>query len=206
MQHLWLYFLLVFGIVLLPGLDMAFVMANSLLGGRRAGMAAVGGIIAGGVCHLVMAALGATVVLQLWPALFQLLLYGGAAYIAWMGYTFLRSSAAFLPSPGQEVLAETVVFRRAMLTSLSNPKAYVFMLAVFPQFLRPGQGPLWVQSGVLGAITALTQAAVYGALALGAAQASGWFGRNPAAAVVTARLIGVLLLLTAGLSVWQALR
>ncbi|MES2115135.1 MAG: LysE family transporter, partial [Pseudomonadota bacterium] len=94
----------------------------------------------------------------------------------------------------------------AMVTSLLNPKAYLFMLAIFPQFLRPGLGPLWVQSGVLGAITALTQAGVYGAVALAASGASGWFNRHPAAAIVVARVMGMLLLATAMLSTYQAWR
>jgi threonine/homoserine/homoserine lactone efflux protein len=204
--NLWLYFVVVFGIIALPGLDMAFVMANSLLGGRRAGLAAVAGIVAGGFCHLLMGALGVALVMQLWPALFKVMLLAGAAYIAWMGWTFLRSSDVFTPGAGKEVLAPPVIFRRAMLTSLLNPKAYIFMLAIFPQFLHADQGPVWVQSGVLGAITAGTQAAVYGALALAAAQATQWFARNPGAAVLTSRAIGVLLLGTAALSIAQALR
>jgi threonine/homoserine/homoserine lactone efflux protein len=203
-HHLLLYFAVVFGIIILPGLDMAFVMANAMLGGRNAGFAAVGGIVAGGFCHLLMGALGAAAVLRLWPALFQIMLVAGAAYIAWMGWTFLRSTDVFTPGAGKEVLAAPVIFRRAMLTSLTNPTAYMFMLAVFPQFLKPGQGPLWMQSGVLGTITAATQLGVYGALALAASQASGWFAANPAASRWTARGIGLLLIATALLSVWQA--
>ncbi|MBA5638314.1 LysE family translocator [Duganella sp. LX20W] len=203
---LWLYFLVVFGVVLLPGLDMAFVMGSSLLGGRRSGMAAVGGIIAGGFCHLCMGALGVAVVLQWWPGLFRAMLLGGALYIAWLGWTLLGANSVLLPTPEQQRASESMIFRRAMITSLLNPKAYLFMLAIFPQFLRPGQGPLWVQSGVLGAITALTQAAVYGALAFAASGASGWFERHPGAAVVVARVMGMLLLATALLSAYQAWR
>lgn len=203
-DHLWLYFIVVFGIVILPGLDMALVMASSMLGGRRSGLAAVAGIVAGGFCHLLMATLGAAVVLQLWPALFDALLLAGAAYIAWMGWTFLRSDSVFKPAAGRELLAPGVIFRRAMLTSLLNPKAYIFMLAVFPQFLKAGQGPLWIQSGVLGAITALTQLAVYGALAFASSRASGWFIAHPRVATATARGMGALLLVTALLSAAQA--
>jgi threonine/homoserine/homoserine lactone efflux protein len=204
--NLWLYFLVVFGVVLLPGLDMAFVMGSSLLGGRRSGMAAVGGIIAGGFCHLCMGALGVAVVLQWWPGLFRAMLLGGAIYIAWIGWTLLGSNSILLPTPDQERASEAMIFRRAMVTSLLNPKAYLFMLAIFPQFLRPGQGPLWVQSGVLGAITALTQAGVYGAMAFAASGASGWFDRHSGAAVVVARVMGMLLLATAMLSAYQAWR
>ncbi|GAB2842108.1 LysE family transporter [Pseudoduganella ginsengisoli] len=203
-HHLWLYFAVVFGIVILPGLDMAFVMASSLLGGRRAGMAAVGGIVAGGFCHLAMTTLGIAMVLQLWPGLFNTLLLAGAAYIAWMGWTFLHSDSVFQPSHSREVLAPAVIFRRAMMTSLLNPKAYLFMLAIFPQFLHTDDGPLWMQSGVLGAITAATQIGVYGVLALAASHATGWFASHPRAAAVTAKAMGVLLLATACASAAQA--
>lgn len=201
--NLWLYFVVVFGIVVLPGLDMAFVMASSMLGGRRSGLAAVAGIVAGGVCHLVMGALGAAAVLLLWPALFQLMLAGGAAYLAWIGLSFLRSSGVLLPSHDTPVLAPASAFRRAMVTSLVNPKAYLFMLAIFPQFLKPGLGPVWVQAGMLGVITALTQLGVYGALALVSSRACGWLARHPAGATLAARAIGVLLIGVAVLTAAQ---
>lgn len=75
---LWLFFTLVFGVVLLPGLDMAFVLGSALTGGRSRGMAAVAGIIAGGICHVVMTALGISVLLKLIPGAFNALLLAGA--------------------------------------------------------------------------------------------------------------------------------
>ena len=39
--QLWLFFALVFGVVILPGLDMAYIMGSALSGGRRAGFAAI---------------------------------------------------------------------------------------------------------------------------------------------------------------------
>ena len=76
-EQLWLFFALVFGIMVLPGLDMAFVLGSTLAGGRRRGFAALAGVVAGGVCHVVMTALGISVLLELvlvhstrccWPA------------------------------------------------------------------------------------------------------------------------------------------
>ena len=200
---LWLYFVVVFGIIALPGLDMAFVMASALLGGRRSGFAAVAGIVAGGLCHLAMGALGVAVVLKLWPPLFNVLLAGGALYLAWIGVSFVRSSVMLLPSASGVACAPSTTFRRAVVTSLLNPKAYLFMLAIFPQFLKPALGPIWMQAGTLGAITALTQCGIYGALAVLAGRAGGWLGRHPGAATATARIIGVLLLGVAALTVAQ---
>lgn len=202
--NLSLYFIVVLGIVALPGMDMAFVMATSLLGGRRAGMAAVAGIVAGGLCHLVMAGLGVAAILRWSPALFQVMLAGGAVYIAWMGVAFLRSSGIALPGHAAALSSPGQAFRRAMVTNLVNPKAYIFMFAIFPQFLQPALGPVWIQAGLLGAITSLTQAGVYGALALAAAAASSWFAGNPQASVVVARATGVLLLGVAALTASQA--
>lgn len=202
--NLWLYFIVVFGIVALPGMDMAFVMATSLLGGRRAGFAAVAGIVAGGLCHLLMAGLGVAAILRWWPALFQAMLAAGALYIAWMGLGFLRSSGIALPGQPGALRSPGTAFRRAMVTSLVNPKAYIFMFAIFPQFLQPGLGPVWIQAGVLGAITSFTQAGVYGALALASSGASGWFASNPGAGILVARITGVLLLAVAALTGLQA--
>jgi threonine/homoserine/homoserine lactone efflux protein len=202
--HLWLYFVVVFGIVALPGMDMAYVMGSALLGGRRAGLAAVGGIMTGGVCHMVMGALGVAVVLRSWPPLYNLMLVAGALYVAWMGMSLLRAGDLPLPTSAHTaVLPARVTYRQALITSLVNPKAYLFMLAIFPQFLRPGFGPIWAQAGVLGAITSATQLGVYGALALAAAHASAWLRGNPDASTWTARLLGGALLVVAALTVGQ---
>ncbi|MCE3608143.1 LysE family translocator [Massilia sp. P8910] len=201
--NLWLYFVVVFGIVALPGLDMAFVMGSAVLGGRRAGLAAVAGIVCGGFCHLAMGALGAAAVLALWPALFNAMLGAGALYTAWIGASFLRSSAAGSARMPGAACASGATFRRALGTSLLNPKAYLFMLAIFPQFLQPGPQPLWAQSALLGTITALTQAGIYGALALLGGGAGGWLERHPGAATTLARTMGVLLIAVAILTALQ---
>src|SRR5437868_5874662 len=94
-SHFWLYFVLVAGIIALPGMDMAFVMASSLVDGRRAGAAAVAGIVAGGVIHVAMASLGVGLLLMSAPRLFNILLLAGSLYVAWMGWSLVRGASAF---------------------------------------------------------------------------------------------------------------
>lgn len=209
--NLWLYFLIVFGVIVLPGLDMAFVLASSLVGGRRSGLAAVAGIIAGGICHVTMGVLGLAVVLKLWPSLFNLVLLAGAAYIAWIGWSLLRSKDGFhfAATPGQaRAKAPATTFYQGMLTSLLNPKAYVFMLAIFPQFLKIDAGPIWGQALVLWIITALTQAGVYGFIAILSSRTRAWFDENPRGGLITARMVGGLLIaagMFTGIEGWQAM-
>ena len=191
--HLWLFATLVLGVVVLPGLDMAYIMGSALSGGRRAGFAALAGVVAGGVCHVVMTGLGVSVLLRTVPGAFNALLVAGALYIAWIGVSLIRSDAAFsVAATGDRPLAAT--FRQGLLTCLLNPKAYLFMLAIFPQFLRPEYGALVVQAAVMWLIIALNQVFVYGGLALAADRARRWLSREPAAGVFVARSVGVLLI------------
>ncbi|HET6827406.1 MAG TPA: LysE family transporter, partial [Ramlibacter sp.] len=90
MEHLWLFALFVFGIIVVPGMDMAFVLSSALADGRRAGLAAVAGIVAGGMVHVAMGALGVGLVLQVFPAAFNAVLVAGALYVAWMGWGLWR--------------------------------------------------------------------------------------------------------------------
>lgn len=83
------------------------------------------------------------------------------------------------------------------MTTLLNPKAYLFMLAIFPQFLKPEYGRLWIQALVLWSIIAATQALVYGGMALGGDHVREWMRARPNANALLARGVGALLLATA---------
>lgn len=204
--HLWMFFVMVFGVILLPGLDMAFVLASSLVGGRRAGLTATAGIVAGGVVHVAMGALGIVAVLQLVPAAFNVVLLAGAAYIAWIGLSLLRSRAAFAgPSP-ERVRSRAATFRQGMVTSLLNPKAYLFTLAVLPQFLKPEYGDVGAQAVVLWLIIAATQVAIYGAMAMAGDRVRVWFAERPSANIWLARGVGMLLLATAAYTALEGWR
>lgn len=192
--QLGLFFLLVLGIVALPGLDMAYVLGSALSGGRRGGMAAVAGIMAGGACHVAMAGLGIGLVLQWFPDLFQVLLWVGAIYVAWIGYGMWRSESAVLPVAEATRRSRWTTFRRGALTCLLNPKAYLFMLAVFPQFIRQENGPLWPQALTLGAVIVITQLVIYGLLACAAGSAQGWLATRPTYARAALRMVGALLI------------
>jgi threonine/homoserine/homoserine lactone efflux protein len=205
-EQLWLFFALVFGIIVLPGLDMAFVLGSTLAGGRTRGFAAVAGIVAGGVCHVVMTALGISVLIKLVPGAFNAVLLAGALYIAWIGISLMRSEFSLGLQPDTRPRSRAATFRQGVLTSLLNPKAYLFMLAVFPQFLRPEYGLLWLQAAVMWLIIAINQLCVYGGVALMADRARLWLQDRPGASLLAARCVGGLLIAAAmltGLEGWR---
>lgn len=195
--HLWLFFVMVFGVVLLPGLDMAYVLGSALSGGRSRGLVAVAGMVAGGVVHVTAGALGLGALFTIMPGAYEAVLLAGALYIAWVGVSVLRSTSRFGASAPPGARADWQTFRGAVATNLLNPKAYLFMLAIFPQFMRPEYGALAVQAVALGLIIAATQAGVYGLVALGAGGMGEWLQRNPGAGVAINRTVGALLIAAA---------
>jgi threonine/homoserine/homoserine lactone efflux protein len=82
-QNLWIYFVLLFGIIIVPGMDMFFVMANALIGGRLRGLAATAGIMLGGIFHTIFGAFFVGVISQLAPLVLQLILLASAS--TWRG-------------------------------------------------------------------------------------------------------------------------
>lgn len=204
--HLWIYCLLVFGVILLPGMDMAYVLASALTGGRRGGLAAVAGIMTGAIFHMAAAVLGISVLLRLYPAAFKTLLLLGAGYIAWIGVDILRRSSVLHLHPGSVVRPPALAFRQGMVNNLLNANAYLFTLAVLPQFLRPMYGPLWMQGAVLWGIGALCQLAVYGSVALLASRLRAYLEGDPVAGTRIARAVGAMLILVAvfaAVSAWR---
>lgn len=204
--HLWIFATLLVGIIVVPGMDMIFVLANALAGGTRAGMAAIAGIMVGGLVHTLTGTLGVTVLSVILPQLFLPMLLAGAAYMIWVGCGLLRSSIVVddVPGAGRASLAAT--FRGGLVTCLLNPKAWLFIMAVFPQFMRPHYGPIAVQAVVMGMMTIVTQFVVYGVVAVGAGRARAFLTGNAAATILAGRIAGILIILAALFTAWQGWR
>jgi threonine/homoserine/homoserine lactone efflux protein len=205
-SHLWLFTLMVLGIIAVPGMDMAYVVASALAGGRKLGLAAVAGIVGGGMLHVAMAMLGLGLLLTLYPLAYRVLLLAGSLYIAWIGWSLWRGAAALGEVSTVQRLSVRQTVWRGVMSCLMNPKAYVFMVAVFPQFVRPDYGPLGVQAVLMGLIIASTQILIYGSFAWGAGGIQQWLRRNPAAQVAIGRSVGVLLMLAALWTGWSGIR
>ena len=205
-ENLWIFSALLFGIVIVPGMDSLFVMANALTGGRRLGFAAVFGLMLGGVFHTVFGAVGVSLILSVAPALVAVLLTAGAAYMVWIGYTLLRSSIVVNAVGTAPTRTWGTAFRQGVITCILNPKAYMFVIAVYPQFIKPAYGPVWSQALVMGTMTAAMQFGIYGALALAAGKSRDLMMANPKVTMLVGRLVGVVFVIAGLATAWEAWR
>ncbi len=204
-QNVWIFFVLLFGIIVVPGMDMFFVMTNSLTGGRMRGLSATSGVMAGGVFHTLFGAFFVGVITKLTPSLITVILFSGAAYMAWIGVTLVRSSITVDDLGNRSSASQWLAFRQGFMTCVLNPKAYVFVLAVYPVFIQPRFGPVWSQALVMGVLTAFTQLGIYGGLALLAAKSRDLLISNPTVTIWIGRVAGIVFIGVAALTVWHAL-
>ncbi len=204
-QNLWIFSVLLFGIIIVPGMDMFFVIANALTGGRARGLSATAGVMLGGVFHTVFAAVCVGVLTTLPAYVFTTILLAGAAYMAWIGWTLVRSSIT-VSSLGQNGAASLQqAFGQGFVTCVLNPKAYMFTLAVYPQFLLSKFGSMLGQALILGLITIVVQGAVYGGLGLAAAKSRDFLTGYPSVTTWIGRGAGAVFLMVAGWTVVRVL-
>lgn len=198
--QLWIFFILVVGIIALPGSDIAFVIGNTLAGGRSTGLAALSGIVIGGIAHSVMAYLGIGLILQAVPGAFSVMLFVGAAYLAWLGYQLLKA----VPGPRSEhsttARSRLTTMGQGVVTCLLNPKAYFFMFAIYPQFIQPEKGSFGMQVIILSMIIALVQIAIYGGSAWSMSKLTRKFSSGRTLEIKLSRAMGFFLIVIACLS------
>jgi threonine/homoserine/homoserine lactone efflux protein len=136
-----------------PGPDMLLIASRSMAQGRSAGFATLAGIQVGTYCHALAVAFGLSQLFLLVPGAYDAVRYIGAAYLLFLAWRAFRSDGLFAPvSRESRRRPMLVVFRQGLLTNLLNPKMALFVLALFPQFIRTDTGSVALQVMTLATV------------------------------------------------------
>ena len=166
--------------VLTPGPNMIYLISRSICQGRKAGVTSLLGVVAGFFVHMLAAAIGLTAVFLAVPLAYEALKWAGALYLLWMAWQAVRPGARS-PFEARELLpdAPSRLVLMGFLTSVLNPKVAMFYLSIFPQFISPEHGSLFIQSILLGLTQISVSFTVNLLIALFASGIAVWFVRNP---------------------------
>jgi threonine/homoserine/homoserine lactone efflux protein len=157
-------------LMLIPGPNVALIVANSVAHGSRYGLLTVAGTSTAMVLQLALVALGMTPLLAALGAWFELLRWVGVAYLVLLGIKEWRAPAVDLTTTRPERKSPRAMFTRALLVSMTNPKTLLFYGAFFPQFITAGHA-LLPQVALLSATFVAIAVLVDGSWALAAARA-----------------------------------
>jgi threonine/homoserine/homoserine lactone efflux protein len=182
-----------------PGPDMLLIASRSATQGWAAGFASLAGIQAGTYCHALAAAFGLSALFLAVPLAYDIVRYAGAVYLLYLAWKCFQSDGtAFRPADGLPRFRLSQMFRQGLLTNLLNPKMALFVLALFPQFIRPEAGPVAVQILVLATVLNLIGLMVNGIVIITASRLGRALGGNGRFRRVPQMLLGTVF---AGLAV-----
>ena len=148
-----------------PGPDNLFVMMQSALHGRAAGLRVVLGLCTGLLGHTAAVAAGLAAVFAASELAFQALKAVGALYLLWLAWQAFRAPVDDLGEQAAPRLGGWALYRRGVVMNLTNPKVSIFFLAFLPQFADPARGALAGQIVALGGVFILATLLVFGSIA-----------------------------------------
>ena len=122
-------------LMVIPGPNVALIVANSVAHGARYGLLTVAGTSAAMILQLGLVALGMTQFLSMLGAGFEVLRWIGVGYLLYLGIAQWRAPAVDLTRTRPERKSPGAMVRRALLVSMTNPKTLLFYGAFFPQFV-----------------------------------------------------------------------
>ncbi|MFD7547042.1 leucine efflux protein LeuE [Streptomyces sp. NPDC059578] len=168
-------------IILLPGPNSLYVLSVAARQGVRRGYTAAAGVWAGDLVLMTLAAAGAASLLQSNAVLFGIVKFVGAGYLAWLAIGLLRTAWAMwrgrddrtdevgagVGADGAAPVAGERPFRRAFMISLLNPKAILFLISFFVQFVDPTYAYPAVTFVVLGSCLQVASALYLSVLIFG---------------------------------------
>ncbi|POA35024.1 MULTISPECIES: LysE family translocator [Pseudomonas] len=197
MAELWMFFLALAVVYLLPGPDMILLLQTGARQGKAAALATAIGLAIARGCHVALAALGLATLFKAAPWTFEVVRLAGAAYLLWLGIQCLRSNMLpNLNANGTAVakLAWRAAIQRGLLTNLLNPKALLFCSVLLPQFIDPQAGPVLTQFATLGVLLVVAGLLFDSGYALIGAWLGRWLERSPSAQRMQQWLFGSLLI------------
>lgn len=143
---------------LVPGPDMILMIQTGAARGRAHVLATAAGLATARAGHVALSAVGLSALIAASPLAYDVVRWGGAAWLAWIGVKIL-TAPSLLPEAvdGRPVAGSLAASaRRGFATNALNPKALLFASVLLPQFVSPANGQMGAQFLLLGSLVVAT--------------------------------------------------
>ncbi|HCT3322775.1 TPA: leucine efflux protein LeuE [Enterobacter cloacae] len=135
-MNFWTYVVGAFFIVLVPGPNTLFVLKTGIGHGVKKGYLAATGVFIGDAVLMFLAWAGVAALIQTTPVLFNIVRYLGAFYLLWLGGKMLWSVITRQNNTHESgTEPASMIMKRSLVLSLTNPKAILFYVSFFVQFI-----------------------------------------------------------------------
>ena len=160
----------VFAVTLLaisPGPDNVFVLMQSVIYGKKYGLATILGLMTGCIIHTIFLAVGISSIIKDNNNIFLGIKLFGAVYLLYLAYKVYRSSSVISVSTNKiEKKTPFQLYKIGFIMNVLNPKVTIFFLALFPGFLFTEKLSISLQFLILGALFIVVSFVVFSCIAL----------------------------------------
>lgn len=160
-------------LIIAPGPDILFVVAQGVSSGKRAGFFTALGLAFGNSVHTLAAALGVSLIFKTSVVAFTVFKIAGAIYLFYLAYKAIKHRKDLMKINEQDRKPAHHLMARGFIMNVLNPKVALFFLAFLPQFVAKNTGSPFGQFLILGAIFIILVVIIFGAIGLTA----GTFGQ-----------------------------
>lgn len=163
--------------ILSPGPGVLKSLSNSLNYGFKSALVGICGLACGVFCVATLSATSLGALLAASSTAFTVIKYAGAGYLVYLGLKLWRAPAQSLGETKAMTSSNRKIFIEGFLLQFSNPKAIVFFLAVFPQFIDHSRAYA-AQFSALVLTFLVLFVIIHSSYALFAQKLKGWFKSN----------------------------
>ncbi|WP_299014155.1 LysE family translocator [uncultured Polaribacter sp.] len=150
-----------------PGPDNIFVLMQSIVNGKKYGLATVFGLITGCLIHTTLLAFGVAAIIKQSEYLFLGIKIFGTLYLLYLAYKVFKSDSQIVFS-SENIQKKTTkqLFKQGFVMNVLNPKVSIFFLAFFPGFLFSTTLNKVVQFYILGGVFMLVSLVIFSGIAI----------------------------------------
>jgi threonine/homoserine/homoserine lactone efflux protein len=179
-------------LALAPGPDNIFVLTQSAIQGRAAGLFITLGLCTGLLVHTAAVSLGVAAIFATSAVAFNVLKIIGAAYLAWLAWQAFRAGASDILQQKNTAIRSHHLYLRGIVMNVTNPKVAIFFLAFLPQFADPSRGSLPLQLVLFGGVFIVAALMVFSSIAWFAGFLGERLGQSRRAQIILNRVAGTV--------------
>ncbi len=170
-------------LVAVPGPTVLLAVGRSLALGRVGGFLSILGVAIGSVVMVCGIALGLGALLTASATVLLVVKVAGAAYLVFLGVQAIRhrrdSAKLAVEQDGSTRTSAVRLLTEGFVVGVTNPKSLAFFVAVLPQFVSRGGGPVSLQLLILGLVVIAIGLTCDALWVLASSSARAWFARSP---------------------------
>lgn len=161
-----------------PGPDNIYVLTQSIVNGRKYGLATVFGLISGCIVHTSLLAFGVSAIIKESTSIYFIIKLFGAIYLLFLAYKVFKSDDKILLTAEADKKTTIQLFKQGFIMNVLNPKVTIFFLAFFPGFLFSESLSKVIQFYILGGLFMFTSLVIFSLIAVLAGQISHQIRKN----------------------------